>query len=425
MSLLLKNITLIHPGSKYNRKKINLLIKDGKIAAIAMRIPKPKNTKVFDYEGACVSIGWIDVGTQVGDPGFEHREDIQSATRAAVFGGFTGIVCQANTNPTIHTKSEVLYLKNATSKSIVNFYPLGAVSQSCEGKDLTEMYDMHRAGAVAFSDGKKSIQDNGLMMRSLQYVKAFNGLIINHPHDDSLAYHGQLHEGIVSTSLGLKGIPSLAEDMMVQRDIYLAEYAESRLHIANISTVAAVKLVRKAKARGIKVTASVAAMNLIYTDKVLEEFDVNFKCLPPLREKKDVAALRRGIEDGTIDFISSNHTPIEEEVKDREFMYAKFGAIGLETSFALCNTYLSKKIGLEKLIELFAIRPREILGIEVPQIRKGAIANLTIFHPSEEWIFTKKHIQSKSSNTPFTGKKFKGKVLGIIANGQTAFVDEL
>ena len=421
MELLLKNITLIHPGSKYDGKKISIYIKNGKIEAIGARIPKPASAKIFQHPGACVSVGWLDVGAQIGDPGFEHREDIRSASKAAAVGGFTGIACQPNTNPVVHSKSEVLYLKNSSSNSIVSFYPLGAVSRSCEGIDLTEMYDMHQAGAVAFSDGIKSIQDNGLMMRSLQYVKAFEGLIINHPHDISLAYHGQMHEGKVSTSLGLKGIPSIAEDLMVQRDIYLAEYTDSRLHIANVSTSGAVALIKKAKSRGVKVSASVAAMNLVFDDNSLSEFDVNYKVLPPLREKRDLNALRKAIGDGTIDFISSNHTPIEKEKKDREFLYAKFGSIGLETCFSLCTTLLGPKLKLSRLIELLAIRSREILNIPVPEISKGATANLTLFHPSESWQYHQNQIQSKSYNSPFIGTELNGRVLGIVSNGKVHF----
>ncbi|MEL6924996.1 MAG: dihydroorotase, partial [Bacteroidota bacterium] len=377
MQLLLRNCTIVHPDSRYHGKKVNLFIKDGIIEAIGARADAPPRARVIDLQGACVSPGWIDVGTQVGDPGFEHREDITTASAAAAAGGYTAIACQPNTQPVIHSKSEVLYLKRSTRDSLVDFFPIGAVSQNCEGGDITEMYDMQQHGAVAFSDGQNSIQNNGLMQRALQYVKAFDGLIINHPHDKSLAPGGLVHEGLVSTSMGLKGIPSLAEDLMVQRDIYLAEYTDSRLHIANISSRRAVELVRQAKAKGLKVTASVAALNLVYQDTALQNFDVHFKVLPPLRESDDTKALLKGIKDGTIDFISSNHVPIEWENKDREFFYSEPGAIMLGTTYALLNTALADKISSEQLVKLLSIRPRQILDLPVPAIKEGASANLT------------------------------------------------
>ena len=240
----------------------------------------------------------MDVGTQVGDPGFEHREDLRTASKAAAAGGFTAIVPHPNTMPTIHSKSEVNYLKNKTEGDLVDFFPIGAISRDCEGKDITEMYDMHESGAVAFSDGQKTLQNSGLMMRALQYVKAFDGLVMNHPSDKALSQEGQMHEGKVSTSLGMKGIPSIAEELMVQRDLYLAEYTESRLHLFNISSERSVELLKNAKAKGIDVTASVPVLNLIYDETAIAEFDVNYKVLPPLREKSDIKALKRGIKNG-------------------------------------------------------------------------------------------------------------------------------
>ncbi len=418
--LLVKNVHIIEPTSKYHGKKVDLLIKKGKIDRIKARIQSDKYN-VYDAKGACMSIGWMDIGVQVGDPGLEHREDLESVAKAAMAGGFTAIACYPNTNPSIHSKSEVLYIKNNTSDSLVRFYPIGAASRNCKGEEMTEIYDMHESGAVAFSDGTKSIQNSGLMMRTLQYVKAFGGLVMNHPHDKQVGNSGQMHEGLTSVNLGMKGIPSLAEELMTQRDIYLAEYTESKLHVLNISTARATNLIKQAKSKGIQVTTSVPAINLALDDSLVESFQARYKVLPPLREKSDIKALKRGLKNGTIDCITSNHIPWDGDAKNLEYSRAEFGSIGLETVFAICNTHLKSVLSLEALIEKLSRNPREILGIPVPKIEEGAIANLTLFDPLEEWTFTKEAIYSKSKNTPFIGTTFTGKVLGLINQKQSWF----
>ena len=391
----------------------DILIEQGSIQAIADNIEQ-KSAKVIEGQGLHVSIGWLDIGVQHGDPGFEHIEDVESLSKAAARGGYTALACYPNTQPRVHSKSEILYIKNNTKHLPVNFYPIGAISKKCAGQDITEMYDMSKAGAVAFSDGSQSVQNSGLMLRALQYVKAFDGLIINHPHDATIAPEGQLHEGIVSTSLGMQGLPHIAEELAVQRDIHLTEYAQSRIHIANISTAKSVDLIRRAKAKGVAITASVAALNLAFSQRELYDFNVNFKVKPPLREQTDIDALWEGLQDGTIDIISSNHVPVEEEHKKLEFPYADFGAIGLETTFPLVNTYLNNRLSLEQFVQKISITPRKLLHLPTLSIKEGAMARLTIFNPTTSWIFEKKDIQSKSKNSPLIGQTFKGKVLGII-----------
>ncbi len=420
--LLIKGATILSPGSSLHEKKRDILIRKGKIEAIRVKIEEPK-AKVLDAKGAYVSPGWMDVGVQVNDPGFEHREDLASVDRAAAAGGFTAIAAQPNTRPTIHSKSEVLYLQRKKEEGLVDLYPLGAISQDCEGKDITEIYDMKSAGAIAFTDGKKAIQNGGLMMRALQYVKAIDGIIINPVYDETIAGKGQLHEGTMSTSLGMKGIPALAEELMLQRDIYLLEYTESRLHTANISTAGAVAQIREAKKRGARISASVAVMNLVFTDEKLASFDTNYKVLPPLREQSDIDALIKGLQSGTIDFISSNHMPWEGECKNIEFPYAEFGSLGLQTLFPAVNTFLQEYLSPTQLVQLLAINPRTIFGVNLPEIAEGEAANLTIFNTTEEWTFTAKDIYSKSSNTPFIGQTFKGKVLGVV-NGEAVFLNK-
>lgn len=422
MNVLIRKATIIDKNSSYNGQKVDLLIENGQISKIDADI-QADVSKVIEGAHICVSIGWMDIGTQIGDPGYEHREDLHSASLAAAAGGFTAIACYPNSNPVVDSKSGILYIKQNTNHNLVNFYPIGAISEKCEGKDITEMIDMQRAGAVAFSDGKYPLQDNGLMMRALLYIKSFNGVIINQPQDKTIVHDGQANEGIVSTSLGIRGIPNMAEEIMLQRDIFLANYTQSRLHVANISTAAAVEMVRKAKQDGLQITASVAAMNLAYADTAIHGFDSNYKVLPPLRTEKDIKALKDGLQDGTIDLINSNHTPLEEEAKKLEFTYAEFGIIGLETSFAVANMNLAKCLSLEQLIEKLTIAPRQLLEIEIPIIEEGNRANLTIFDPKHNWVYEEKNIKSKSKNSPFIGQKLKGKVLGVINNEQIQLFD--
>ncbi len=418
MDLLIKNATIVDPGTSLNGKQKDVLISGGKIAQIGKDIASPK-AKQISIEGLHISPGWLDVGVQTGDPGLEHREDLTTVTNAAAAGGFTGIACYPNTVPVTDSKSGILYLKQNSRDLAVDCYPIGALSEGCEGKDIAELFDMHQAGACAFSDGKRSVQHAGLMLRGLLYVKAFDGLVINHPHDKTLAANGQMHEGYVSTTLGLQGISGLTEEIMVQRDIELAEYAQSKVHIANISTALSVEKIKKAKAKGIQVTASVPALNLLFEDGVLSGFDSNFKVLPPLRSKNDIKALKKGLKDGTIDFITSNHVPLEEEAKKLEFPYATFGAIGLETAFAVANTALGETFSLEDLVEKLSIRPRKILGLPMVKIAEGTLANLSLFVPDTPWTVTKEDIRSRSENTPLIGQELKGKVIGIINGRKT------
>ena len=317
MQVLLKNAHLFDGISKSRVQDI--LLKDGLIEAIGDQIPLPQGAGLWESSNLCVSPGWLDVGVYAADPGYEHREDLSTAAAAAAAGGFTAMACFPNTDPALHTKSEILYVKNKANDLPVYCYPIGAISQSCEGKDLAELFDMHTAGAIAFSDGKRSVQDAGLLLRALQYAKAFNGLIINVPHHKTIAAGGQMHEGVMSTSLGLKGLPALAEELMVQRDLSLLEYSEGRLHIHLISTAKSVALVRAAKQAGLRVSCSVTVANLCFSEEKLADFDSNWKIVPPLRNKADADALLEGLADGTIDFICSNHSPWHEEAKSLEF----------------------------------------------------------------------------------------------------------
>lgn len=417
MNILLQQPTIIAPNTVYHLKQYDVLIQDGTIEAIDNQI-NVSNVHIVKAHSCYLSIGWLDVGTQVGEPGLEHREDLKSVSKAAMSGGFTAIASFPNTRPSIHSRTEVNYLKRFAERNLLDIFPIGAISKNCTGEEMAELYDMHDAGAVAFSDGKLGMQHTLLLTKALQYVKAFDGLIINYPNQSNVAPDGQIHEGRISTQLGLSGIPSIAEEMAIMRDLTLLEYTDSKLHFYNISTAKSVDLIKAAKAKGLNVSASVAIMNLALTDETLLDFDTNYKVLPPLRELSDVEALKNGLKEGVIDFITTHHTPLEIEAKAVEFPYASFGAIGLETAYALSNMHLGTEISQEQLVQWWAYRPRKRLGLDVPEISVGSSANLTLFDPHATWVYEEDNIQSKSKNSPFIGQTLRGKVVAVFNKRQ-------
>jgi len=422
MRILLRQARVFDALSKHHGTKKDILIDKGVIQKIAKKITDSK-AKVVSSKDLCVSIGWVDLGTYSGDPGYEYREDLASLTKAAARGGYTGIVTLPNTKPTIHSKSEVAYVLNKTKHELVHCHPLGAVSMDCGGTDLAEMYDMAQAGAVAFTDGRQAIQNGGLMLRGLLYVKRLKGLIINRPHDRSIAADGHIHEGVVSTTIGLKGIPTIGENLMLQRDIELTKYADSRYHAMHISSATSVDIVKKAQKDNLDVTTSVAYLNLVATDKELSTFNTSYKVLPPLRLESDRKALIKGLKDETISIISTNHVPVDNDNKIIEFSSAKFGASGLETCFAAINTHLTKSLDIELIVNRLSRGVRSLLNLEQPTITTGEPADLTIFDPSLDFKLDRKDFKSKSSNSPFAGKELKGKVLGVIRGKQAELFD--
>ena len=341
MNALIKSAKVIDSNSKFNGKVVDILIEKGIISKIGKSIPNPKKIEEVNYKDLHVSAGWFDMRVNFCDPGLEYKEDLNSGLKAAAKGGFTGVMIMPDTNPTTDSKSGIEYIINKTKGNIVDALPAGCLSHNCEGKEMAEMYDMSSAGAVAFTDNKKSISKASLLNRALLYSQSFNGLIMNFPNDKEISNGGQINEGVVSTELGLKGIPALAEELMVSRDIYLAEYCNSRLHLSNISTKQSVKLIADAKKKGIKITADVNSYHLLLDETELLQFDNNCKVNPPLRTKEDIKALIAGVKNGTIDAICSDHTPEDIENKQCEFDHSAFGMINLQTSFAAANTALS------------------------------------------------------------------------------------
>ena len=416
MDILIKSATIVDPQSKHHLKKRDLLIKNGKIEKIADNI-KADNAKVITAKGLHLSKGWIDLQVNYQDPGFEYKEDIQSGLNASAAGGYTAVGVSPATSPTRDVKAQVEYLINQSKNHIIDVLPYGAVSKSMKGKELAELSDMQFSGAVAFSDGKHSIKNPNLLTRALLYSKAFDGIVMNYPNTKDIAELGVMNEGEVSTSLGLKGIPELAEELMVARDIYLVEYTAGRLHFNTISTAKSIELIANAKNKNLKVSCDVASYNLLLTDSELVEFDTRYKTLPPLRTSKTIKKLIAGIKNGTIDAICSDHCPEDIESKKKEFDYAAFGIINAQTAFAVANTAISKSVPLEQLISLFTDGPAKVLGLERPTVSEGEAANITLFQPSEKFVFTKGDVLSKSDNSPFFGRELMGKVLGVI-NGK-------
>jgi len=413
MNLLIKSATVIDPQSSFHQQTVDILIRNGAIEQIGKSITA--DVKTFDAKGKFVSPGFFDLNCNIGELGLETKETLETGTRAAASGGFTGIAIMPNTQPPIHSKAEVEYLLNRAKGNLVDVYPLGTISQKREGKDMAEMFDMFQSGAKAFTDGTRPVQDAGLMERAMLYAHGFNAPVFSYPEDSAIAGKAKVNEGEVSTYLGMKGIPSLAEELVVARDLYLAEYTGSPVHFTTISTGRSVDLIRQAKKKGLPVTCDVAAYHLVLTDEELKGFDSNYKVKPPLRIAGDVKALIKGLKDGTIDAIVSQHTPHEIEYKDVEFEVAEYGMIGLQTTFSLAVA-----AGLDEatIVEKMAINPRRILNIDIPAIVEKQKANLVVFDPKEDWEYSKANNQSKSANSPFIGQNLKGRVLLTINNNQ-------
>ena len=413
MNVLVKSATIVDPKSDFHNQTVDILIEKGTISHIAKRIQNPKNYKELRLEDLHVSQGWFDSSVSFGEPGFEERETIDNGLNTAALSGFTGVAVNANTQPVIDSYANIAFLKSKAEKHAVSLFPVGALTKQSEGTDLAELFDMKTAGSVAFYDYQKPISNPNLMKLALQYASNFGGLVCSFPQDSKISGLGVMNENVTSTSLGLKGNPSLAEELQIARDLFILEYTEGKLHIPTISTAKSVDLIRKAKQKKLDVTCSVAIHNLFYTDKVLNTFNTNFKVLPPLRTENDINALIEGIKDGTIDMVTSDHNPIDIEHKKIEFDYAKYGTIGLESAFGALNSILT----LKKTIEMLT-KGKQRFGIETHSISIGNTANLTLFNSKKNNTFSSESILSTSKNAIFEGEELKGAAYGIIANNQ-------
>jgi dihydroorotase len=415
MKVLIQSAKIVSPGSPYHLKRKNVVISGGRITEIGDKIYSAD--RVIEADGMLLSIGWMDLGAFVGDPGLEHKEDLLSLTKAAAAGGFTEVVLLPNTQPAVQSKNEISYITQANTTRLVQLHAMAAVTKNCKGEELTEMIDLHEAGAVAFTDGLKSLVHTDLFLKSLQYIQKFDGLLIDHSEDHWLNLFGQMHEGENSTSLGLKGMPRIAEEIAVRKNLELLEYAGGRLHLSRISTGRTVDLIRSAKKKGMKVSCDVVGYQPLLDDSYLEDFDTNYKLNPPLREKIDNDALIKGLKDGTIDALSSGHLPQDDESKLLEFDHADFGITNLQT-FASQLTQLCKWVDVEDLIAKVTTAPRLILQLPVPVIEVDEKANLTLFDPNREWRLDEKTNFSKSKNSPWWGQELKGKAVAVFNNNK-------
>jgi dihydroorotase len=415
MKILIKSAEILDSESSFHKKKKNIFIEDGIIKSISDK--ETKADKVIDATGLKLSIGWFDMRCALRDPGYEHKEDIYSINRAAAFGGFTEIACLPNTNPIIQSKDVVSYIKNKASETLIDIHPIAAVTLDTKGEELTEILDLHYGNAIAFSDGNEPLWHSDVLYKALQYLQTFDGLLINHAEDKMLTRSGQMNEGKVSTMLGLKGIPKIAEELMVERDLKILEFAGGRIHFSHISSPKSLDMIRTAKKKGLNVTCDIAVYQLVLDDSLLSGFDTNYKVNPPLRGKEDLKFFWKALADDTIDAIVSDHNPQDEESKNLEFDLADFGMIGLETAFGALMMG-NKDMKLEQLLEKITYTPRRILRLRFPKIEEGETANLTLFDPNKEWTFDKTYIQSKSKNTPFVGRKLKGKAIAVFNKGK-------
>ena len=410
MKLLIKQAKIISPSSPLNGQTKDIFITNGSISSISDYITENAD-QVIERHGLCVSIGWMDMFADFGDPGYEQKETLESGAKAAAAGGFTDVMLIPNSKPVVDNKSQVEYIVQKAKELAVHIYPIGAVSKKAEGKELAEMYDMRQSGALAFSDGTHSIQNSGLVLKALQYVKSFDGTVIQVPDDTSIGSNGLMNEGLISTQMGLPGKPILAEELMVARDIKLARYADSKLHFTGVSSPKSLEYIKRAKDGGIKVSCSITPYQVYFNDEDLQGYDSNLKVNPPLRKRADMEAMRQALLDGTIDCIASHHLPQHWDNKVCEFEYARNGMISLETMFAVM-----RQLGLpaEDFVQMQTINLRNIFSLPIPEIKEGEAASLTLFEPDTEFIFEESMIHSRSKNSPFIGKELKGKVVGII-----------
>ena len=410
MKLLIKQACIVSPSSPFNRKVKDIFIIDGIIQKIADSINESAQ-QIIAVDNLHVSIGWMDLFADFGDPGFEHKETIESGAKAAAAGGFTEIMLIPNSSPVVDNKSQVEYIVQKAKQVAVTIHPIGAVSKGTDGKELSEMYDMRQSGAIAFGDGIHPIQNSGMVLKGLQYVKSFDGTVIQIPDDTGIGTNGLMNEGIVSTQMGLPGKPTLAEELMVARDIKLTRYADSKLHFTGISSPKSLEYVKRAKEAGIQVSCSITPYQAFFCDEDLQGYDTNLKLNPPLRNRTDMMAIKKALLEGTIDCVASHHLPQHWDNKTCEFEYAKHGMISLETMFAVLTTC---GLPVEHFVQMQTVNVRKIFGISIPEIAEGQEASLTLFSPNTEVTFTKEMIASKSKNSPFVGKKLKGSVIGII-----------
>ena len=416
MKIIIRQAAIIDPSSPHHGQIHDIFIENGIIREIGSGISADADHEIR-IPGLHVSPGWVDVFANFADPGYEFKETLESGVRAAAAGGFTDVFIIPNTRPVLHEKSHIEYIVQKSKSQAVRVHPIGAVTRGAEGKELAEMYDMKMSGAAAFGDGIQCIQSSGLLLKALQYVKSIDAAIIQVPDDKTINPQGLMNEGVVSTRLGLPGKPAMAEELIVARDIKLARYAESKIHFTGVGSAKSLEYVKRGKEGGVSVSCSVTPYHLFFCDEDLQEYDTNLKVNPPIRTRQDREALKRAVQEGTVDCFATHHLPHEYDSKVLEFEYAKFGMIGLETAYAVINTVL-EPLTQDHLVQMLALNPRKLFNLGTEIISVDAPACLSLFCPGEKWKVELSDLRSKSKNSPFVGRELTGRVKGIINKGQ-------
>jgi dihydroorotase len=419
MNILLKNLRVIDPVSKLDEQGLDIEITDGKISQVGKGLTSSHESR--DLAGMVAAPGFFDMHVHLREPGQEYKETIETGTRAAASGGFTGVCCMPNTEPSISDPFIVSYIKEKSAGNLVDVAICGTMTKGRKGEELAPMEALHRAGVRMVSDDGGAVRSSEIMRRVLEYAKMFDLLATQHCEEHSMTKNAPMNEGRTSTKLGVQGWPTVAEDIIISRDILLTEYVgDVRYHVAHMSTKGAVRLVREAKARGVKVSCEVTPHHFLLTDDAIETHGTLAKMNPPLRTQDDIDAILEGLADGTIDCISTDHAPHAKHEKELDLNSASFGIIGLETAIPIALTELihKSKITWTSLIEKMSVNPRRLLKLPEIRIAAGELANLTIIDPSLDFTFSESDIFSKSNNTPFVGTRFKGRAIGTINNGQ-------
>ena len=421
MTVVIRHGRVIDPGRINGQADV--LIQDGKIAQVGKSLAVPPGSTVMDAGGKWVLPGFVDLHVHLREPGFEYKETIQTGTAAAVAGGFTSVCCMPNTTPVNDNQSVTEFiLEKARAAGLANVFPIGAITKGSEGKELAEFGELKDAGCVAVSDDGKPVMNGMVMRRALEYARAFALTVVDHCECLHLSEGGCMHEGLVATELGLHGVPAAAEDVMVARNLALAELTGGRLHLAHLSTAGSVRMVREAKARGVKITSEACPHHFLLTVEAVREFNTNAKMNPPLRSRKDVDAIKEGLKDGTIDAIATDHAPHADFEKQREFDYAPFGVVGLETAWGLALTLVDEgTLSVEQVVALLTVQPARAFGLPKGTLAVGADADVTIVDPEAQWVVEPERFRSKGRNTPFAGWKLKGRVVTTIVSGRVVY----
>ena len=413
MNSLIKSATIIDKNSEFHNKTVDILISNGIISDISEDIKNPKNFLEIRFPNLHVSNGWFDYSVCTGEPGYEERDNLLNTLMLASKSGFTSVGLQPNTFPVTEKSTEIEYLKAVAKNSNVNIYPIGALTKNSDGNELAELFEMKNSGAIGFGDYKKSIENANVLKLALLYSKDYNIPIFSFPLNREISNNGVMNEGITSTSLGLKGIAGMSEEIQIMRDIRILEYTGGNLHIPYISTRKSLELIKKAKNKGLNISCSTCVHNLFFNDSHLSDFNTNFKVLPPLRTQDDIDQLISGVKDGSIDMVTSDHNPLDIELKNVEFDKAEFGTIGLESLFGALNRIFPIKTTINILT-----RGKKVFGIEETEIKIGTQADLSLFNPINSFVFNDDNVLSMSKNSIFIGSSLKGKVYGTISNGK-------